>query len=137
MVQSIPPSRWGRAAAMLLGLAVGSATAGAAEPGVPPLQCIGDDRLPVPAGGPRAWLDARDRAEVSAALQARFPVLQRDGLEPKAMLLWRHAAGDWRYAALVADPRQAGELCVAAGAAGQAIGGTDDLVRKYFPAALR
>ena len=128
-----------RCAGTALALAVtGAAWGAAAQPpasAAAPMQCIGDDRLPVPPGGPRAWLDARDLSEVSAALLARFPVLQRDGLAPQAVLLWRHAAGDWRYAALVADPRRAGDLCVAASFAGAAIGGTDDLVRKYLPAA--
>ena len=111
------------------------AAAGDPPPSVPPVFCIGQDQLPMPPGAPHAWLDEGDRAEVAAALLARFPMLQRDGLEARALLLWRHAEGDWRYAALVADPRGAGALCVAASFAGASIGGTDELARKYLPTA--
>lgn len=115
---------------MLLAALATRAAVGDGAPTVPPPLCIGHDPLPMPAGAAHAWLDDRDRTEVAAALLARFPMLQRDGLEARAMLLWRHAEGDWRYAALVADPRGGGALCVAASFAGASIGGTGELVRK-------
>ncbi|MBL8303763.1 MAG: hypothetical protein JNM26_13430 [Ideonella sp.] len=140
IVDRPPPRRAARAGAaiaasmLLAGLACRAAV-GDAPPAVPPPLCIGQDRLPMPPGAAHAWLDEVDRGEVAAALLARFPMLQRDGLEARALLLWRQAEGDWRYAALVADPRGAGALCVAASFAGASIGGTDELARKYLPTA--
>lgn len=98
----------------------------------PPANCIGDDPLPIPPNGPKAWLDDADRGQVLAALWAKYPVLERDGLAPQALLLWRHPDGDWRYAALIADQRRAGQTCVAASFSAAVVEPTAGLLRKYF-----
>ena len=88
--------------------------------------------MPLAEGGPRAWLDENDRAEVLAALMTKYPVLQHDGLDAQALLLWRHPAGDWRYAALISDLRKPGQTCVAASFSAAAVAPTTGLLRKYF-----
>lgn len=117
---------------LLAGLLTGCSAWAQPVPAAIPQQCVGDDPLPLAADGLRAWLDAADTAAVSAALLARYPSLQRDGLDTRAMLLWRHPDGDWRYAAMIADQRRPGAQCVAASFSAGTVAATAALLRKYF-----
>ena len=134
-----PPRRIARRLSTLLLLAGWGVTASAqtvaasgSPAGVPPSNCVGDDPLPMSSASPRAWLNESDRDEVLAALIARYPMLQRDGLDAQSVLLWRHPSGDWRYAALIPDLRTAGHTCVAASFSAAVIAPTDSMLRKYF-----
>lgn len=111
------------------------APAAAATPSTPPgtgalPQCVGEQTLAPP--GPRVWLDEADRDTVLAALRARFPQVARDGLDARALLLWREAGDDWRYAALIDDARAPGRQCVAASFSAATVPPTPGLLRKYF-----
>ena len=93
------------------------------------------DRQPIRfrADERRVVLDAADAATVSAALIQRYPMLERDGLAPQRILLWRKAGAEWIYVALLENPAKAGDVCFTATIRAGSLNGTKALLRKYFP----
>ncbi len=92
----------------------------------------GDGRLPVRPGDSRAMLDEPDRAFVTAAMLARYPMLQRDGFDTDHVILWQPAGGDWLYVTLLHGRENPGSVCYTATFNAKAFDFTGSLLRKYF-----
>ena len=84
----------------------------------------------------RVILDAADAAMVSAVLTRRYPIIERHGLAPQRIVLWRKAGADWIYIALLENPAQPAEVCFTATFAAGRFDVTAPLVAKYFGAAV-
>ena len=80
----------------------------------------------------RAILDAADAATVAAALVRRYPVVERDGLAPRAIVLWRRPGAGWLYVALLEDPAKPDRHCFTATFVANRVDVTRSLVSKYF-----
>ena len=110
----------------------------------PPLGAVANsiescvDRQPIrfQAADRRALLDLADAAMVSAALVRRYPIVDRDGLAPKRIVLWRKPGADWLYIALLENPARPDEICFTATFVASRFDVTPPLIVKYFGAAV-
>ena len=93
-----------------------------------PIQFRPDDR--------RVWLEAADAAAVGAALTRRYPVLDRDGLLPDAIVLWRKPVDGWVYVTLLSNPAKPSDVCFTATFAAGRFELTAALLMKYFGAGV-
>ena len=98
--------------------------------------CVGGAPIRFRADDRRAWLDAADAAAVGAALTRRYPVLDRDGLLPDAIVLWRKPVDGWLYVTLLANPAKPSDVCFTATFAASRFELTAALLNKYFGAAV-
>ena len=94
--------------------------------------CVGSDRIELHAGTDSALLDDTDRAEVRAAMVARYAPLAGAGFAPTAIMLWRSPAFGWVYLALNSHPDKPGKVCSTGSFSATAFGFTGTLLRKYF-----
>ncbi|HEX7436681.1 MAG TPA: hypothetical protein VF308_08240 [Caldimonas sp.] len=84
----------------------------------------------------RVVLDAADAAAVGAALVRRYPIIERDGLAPQRIVLWRKPAAGWLYIALLENPARQGEVCYTATFVAARFDLTPALLEKYFGAGV-
>ena len=93
-----------------------------------PIQFRADDR--------RVVLDAVDAAAVGAALTRRYPVLERDGLTPDGVVLWRKPHAGWLFVTLLANPAKPADVCFTATFVADRFDVTAALLVKYFGAGV-
>ena len=98
--------------------------------------CVDHQPIRFRADERRVVLDAADAATVSAALIRRYPMLERDGLAPQRILLWRKAGAEWIYVALLENPARPAETCFTATFAASRFDVTAPLIVKYFGSAI-
>ena len=98
--------------------------------------CVGGAPIRFRAEDRRAWLDAADAAAVGAALTRRYPVLDRDGLLPDAIVLWRKPVDGWLYVTLLANPAKPSDVCFTATFSASRFELTGALLVKYFGAGV-
>ena len=98
--------------------------------------CVGGASIQFRAEDRRAWLEAADAAAVGAALTRRYPVLDRDGLLPDAIVLWRKPVDGWIYVTLLANPAKSSDVCFTATFAASRFELTAPLLIKYFGAGV-
>lgn len=124
-------------------LALGCAVAGAQAPADPPRlalpgghaaieSCVSSQALQFHRDDARAVLDGDDHRQVQAQMQARYPVLGRDGFEPSHIVLWHRQGREWLYVTLLENPVRPGELCFTATFTASALAITPTLLSKYF-----
>lgn len=77
-------------------------------------------------------LDERDSADVAASIVRRYPMIERDGLYPQAVALWRPPRGEWVYATLSQKAHAPHPTCFTANVDAQKVDATPTLIRKYF-----
>lgn len=77
-------------------------------------------------------LDSADAGAVSAALARRYPLVERDGLAPQSIVLWRKPGAGWLYVSLLVNPAKPGESCFTATFVAGRFDLTAALVEKYF-----
>jgi len=98
--------------------------------------CVGGAPIRFGADDRRAWLEAADAAAVGAALSRRYPVIDRDGLLPDAVVLWRKPVDGWLFVALLANPAKPSDVCFTATFAASRFELTGALLVKYFGAGV-
>lgn len=94
--------------------------------------CVSQDRVSFRSGRDGVVLDVVDSAEVANAIVTRYPMIERDGLYPSAVALWRRGKGGWAYATLMAHPQSPQYACFTAQIAADTIPLTPELLKKYF-----
>ena len=94
--------------------------------------CVSTQAIRFSGADRRARLDAADAAAVSAAIVRRYPVVERDGLAPQHIVLWRKPDAQWIYIALLENPQRAGQVCFTATFAAARFEQTPVLIAKYF-----
>jgi hypothetical protein len=94
--------------------------------------CVGSDLIEVHAGTDSALLGDSDRAEVQAAMVARYAPLAGGGFAPAAIMLWRSPSFGWVYLALNSHPDKPGKVCSTGSFSAAAFGFSGTLLRKYF-----
>ena len=98
--------------------------------------CVGGAPIRFRADDRRAWLEAADAAAVGSALSRRYPVLDRDGLVPDAIVLWRKPIDGWLFVTLLANPAKPSDVCFTATFAASRFELTGALLVKYFGAGV-
>jgi hypothetical protein len=98
--------------------------------------CVSAATMSFRPGVSGVLLDEVDRDPVATAIVERYPVIQRDGLYPVAIALWRRPDGPWLYAVLAQKAHAPHPLCFTAHVVAQQVAHTPGLVKKYFGAAL-
>ena len=99
--------------------------------------CIGVETIELHAGEDSALLDPADSARAFAAMLKRYPMLERDGFAPTAIVLWRKPESGWVYLALNSHPDKPGKVCSAATFSAGVFEFSATLLRKYFFASPR
>jgi hypothetical protein len=94
--------------------------------------CVSSDTLSFREGDNGTLLGELDRFQVAAEIIRRYPVIERDGLYPTAIALWRRKEGDWVFATLVARAEPPHPLCFTANVAIGEVGMAPALLKKYF-----
>lgn len=94
--------------------------------------CVTAAQLSFKPGVNGVVLDARDGPEVAAAIVRRYPVIERDGLYPQAIALWRPPKGEWVYATLSQKAHAPHPACFTATVDAAQVEATPTLIRKYF-----
>ena len=94
--------------------------------------CVTAARLSFKAGVNGIVLDERDGAEVAASIVRRYPMIERDGLYPTAVALWRPPKGEWVYATLSQKAHAPHAACFTANVDASKVDMTPTLIRKYF-----
>jgi hypothetical protein len=94
--------------------------------------CVTSAQLAFKHGVNGAVLDAHDGAEVAASIVRRYPMIERDGLYPQAVALWRPPKGEWVYATLSQKAHAPNTACFTANVDAATVDGTPTLIRKYF-----
>ncbi|WP_395699400.1 hypothetical protein [Aquabacterium sp.] len=98
--------------------------------------CVSKDRLQLAAPDPWVMLAEDEALTVFEQMMQRYPVLQRDGLVPSRIALWRRPdSGAWLYVTLLEDPSRSGEMCFTATVVARPLAITASLLRKYFDVA--
>ena len=98
--------------------------------------CVGGTPIQFRPDDRRVWLEAADAAAVGSALTRRYPVLDRDGLLPDAIVLWRKPVDGWLYVTLLANPAKPADVCFTATFAASRFELTAALLLKYFGAGV-
>ena len=114
--------------------ALGKARPGAAADMRAIESCVDHQAIRFGADDRRAVLDAADAATVSAALVRRYPVVDRDGLAPQHIVLWKQPASGWLYIALLENPARPDERCYTATFVASRFDVTPQMIAKYFGA---
>lgn len=98
--------------------------------------CVSAAQLAFKPGVNGTVLDERDGADVAAIIVRQYPMIERDGLYPHAVALWRPPRGEWVYATLSQKPHAPHSACFTATVDAATVDMTPTLIRKYFgPAA--
>jgi hypothetical protein len=132
------PSRYSSAFAVLWQLGVAQwccAQEPAAIPHGQAMQinsCVGGPALSLTAADARALLDPDERRTLLSQMLARYPLLERDGFEPAAILLWHKAADEWLYVSLKPNGFDDNALCFTATFVAKTFAITPALTSKYF-----
>jgi hypothetical protein len=113
-------------------MAPASAQSDEAVPATYVENCVGHDMAELHAGSDSALLDEGDRAQVHAAMLARYRQLAADGFAPTAIVLWRSPSFGWVYLTLKAHPDKPGKLCSSASFSAAGFDLTAPLLHKYF-----
>ncbi|HEX3142118.1 MAG TPA: hypothetical protein VHQ87_18820 [Rhizobacter sp.] len=90
------------------------------------------DTLSFRPGDNGSLLDEVDRFQVAAEIVRRYPMIERDGLYPSAIALWRRKDGDWVFATMIARPEPPHPLCFTANVAISEVQIAPALLKKYF-----
>jgi hypothetical protein len=94
--------------------------------------CVGGGTLSFRSGDNGTLLDEIDRFQVAAEIIRRYPMIERDGLYPTAIALWRRKEGDWVFATLIARAESPHPLCFTANVAVNQVDMAPQLLKKYF-----
>lgn len=94
--------------------------------------CVTTAQLAFRPGVNGVVLDPRDGAEVAASIVQRYPMIERDGLYPQAVALWRPPRGEWVYATLSQKAHAPHPACFTANVDAATLDLTPTLIRKYF-----
>jgi len=94
--------------------------------------CVSDDKISYRNGDSGTLLDELDRFQVAAEIVRRYPMIERDGLYPMAIALWRRSGGDWVFALLMNKPDSSVPLCFTANVAITEVEFAPALLKKYF-----
>jgi hypothetical protein len=94
--------------------------------------CVSPDKLSFRSGESGSLLDAGDAKQVAAEIVRRYPMIERDGLYPTAIALWRRPGGDWAFATLMPKKRPANAVCFTANISGDRLDATPAMLKKYF-----
>jgi len=94
--------------------------------------CVTAAQLSFKSGVNGIVLDDRDGAEVAAHIVRRYPMIERDGLYPQAVALWRPPKGEWVYATLSQKAHAPHAVCFTANVDASKVDATPTLIRKYF-----
>lgn len=94
--------------------------------------CVTAAQLSFKAGANGIVLDERDSADVAASIVRRYPMIERDGLYPTAVALWRPPKGEWVYATLSQKAHAPHAACFTANVDASKVDATPTLIRKYF-----
>jgi hypothetical protein len=98
--------------------------------------CAGGSPIRFQAEDRRVLLEAVDAATVGSALARRYPVIDRDGLLPDGIVLWRKPNAGWLFVALLANPARPAEVCFTATFVAGRFDITAALLMKYFGAGV-
>jgi hypothetical protein len=94
--------------------------------------CVSSDKLSFREGDNGTLLSEVDRFQVAAEIVRRYPMIERDGLYPTAIALWRRKEGDWVFATLNPKARPPHPLCFTANVAIGEVQIAPALLKKYF-----
>lgn len=94
--------------------------------------CVSKDKISYRNGDSGTLLDEIDRFQVAAQIVRRYPMIERDGLYPVAIALWRRSGGDWVFALLMSSPDSTAPLCFTANVAVTEVELAPVLLKKYF-----
>jgi len=94
--------------------------------------CVSSDKISYRNGDSGTLLDELDRFQVAAEIVRRYPMIERDGLYPVAIALWRRSGGDWVFALLMSNPDATAPLCFTANVAVTEVDFAPTLLKKYF-----
>ena len=94
--------------------------------------CVSKDKISYRNGDSGTLLDELDRFQVAAEIMRRYPMIERDGLYPTAIALWRRSGGDWVFALLMNQPDPATPPCFTANVAITEVELAPALLKKYF-----
>jgi hypothetical protein len=94
--------------------------------------CVGGPPIALSAVDARALLDQEEREKLLAEMLARYPMLERDGFAPAAILLWHKAAGEWLYVSMKPNGFDDNALCFTATFVAKMFQITPALTSKYF-----
>lgn len=98
--------------------------------------CVSRDPLQLGAPDPWVMLADDEAGTVFEQMMQRYPVLQRDGVVPSRIALWRRPdSGAWLYVTLLEHPSRNGEMCFTATVVARPLAITASLLRKYFDVA--
>ena len=98
--------------------------------------CAGGATIQFQAEDRRVVLEAADAAAVGSALARRYPVLDRDGLLPDGVVLWRKPSIGWLFVTLLANPAKPTDVCFTATFVADRFEITAALLVKYFGAGV-
>ena len=98
--------------------------------------CVGGSPIQFRPDDRRVWLEAVDAAAVGSALTRRYPMLDRDGLLPDGIVLWRKPVDGWLFVTLLANPGTPADVCFTATFAASRFELTAPLLIKYFGAGV-
>lgn len=94
--------------------------------------CVTAAQLSFKPGVNGIVLDERDAVDVAAAIVRRYPMIERDGLYPQSIALWRPPKGEWVYATLSQKAHAPHPACFTANVDAMTVDVTPTLIRKYF-----
>lgn len=94
--------------------------------------CVSPDRIVLQRSDPWVALNDGERASVFEQMMRRYPALQRDGLLPAQIVLWRPPGKAWIYVTMLTNPERADQACFTATVTAQALDITTALLQKYF-----
>jgi hypothetical protein len=94
--------------------------------------CVTAAQLSFKPGVNGTVLDERDGADVAASIVRRYPMIERDGLYPQTVALWRPPRGEWVYATLSQKAHAPHAPCFTANVDAATVDATPTLIRKYF-----
>jgi hypothetical protein len=94
--------------------------------------CVSPDSIALQRSDPWVALTDSERAGVFEQMMRRYPALQRDGLVPAQIVLWRPPGRAWVYVTMLANPARADQACFTATVTANALDITTALLQKYF-----
>jgi hypothetical protein len=94
--------------------------------------CVSPDSIVLQRSDPWVALNDSERAGVFEQMMRRYPALQRDGLVPAQIVLWRPPGRSWVYVTMLSNPARADQACFTATVTAQALDMTTALLQKYF-----
>jgi hypothetical protein len=94
--------------------------------------CVSTDKITFRKGDSGTLLDEVDRFQVASEIVRRYPMIERDGLYPTAIALWRRPGGDWVFATLMPVGVPAHAWCFTANVSVDDVAIAPLLLKKYF-----